>query len=160
MGCFRGIEADGMSTLHWAKLAKELCGSFTSVDANPRHVEMAKQLLVNHELQPAQVTLGESVAWLRAYAGPKIDLLYLDSLDSAEATLFPAQLHQLEEFQLARRVMSSTGIILVDDVYHARDGGKAALTLPAAANCGLWVITREPQAIILPKTMDLQFSLA
>lgn len=102
------LSNDGWSTLLFAKHIRKYGGSFVSVDLN---VEVAQRVLDRHGLADcATFTRGHSIDVLARllYGTMRFDLIYLDSDNDADLIL--------HEYFVARMLLRSPGLILVDDV--------------------------------------------
>lgn len=126
-GCYRGIEADGQSTVICGLLAQALGRVAESCDLNAQHGDMARGKLQSAGLSDkVRVTRADSVEWLSRYPFP-IALLYLDSLDFDGGNPGPSQRHQLAELGAAYGKLTPESIVLLDDC-DLPHGGKAGLT--------------------------------
>lgn len=124
-GTFRGIPADGESTMFLAKLSVELGADFYSVDICEKHIEASHRHLESVPFH-GSVYRDDSVVYLSLFASP-ISILYLDSYDYAEKTPLPAQIHQLAEIGAAYGKLTSNAAVMLDDC-NIPGGGKGLLT--------------------------------
>lgn len=123
-GCYRGIQADGQSTVIWSILSKYIGCGFVSVDTDLHHVGAARDR-VGPEF-------GECIRWVDSvlYLSSRteqIGLLYLDSYDYEEKNPLPSQIHQVAEIGAAFGKLASNAIVLLDDC-NIPGGGKGLLT--------------------------------
>ena len=127
-GCYRGVEADGFSTLLLASLASVLNGRLDSYELNPVHISAAKHALDKHGLRRyVNFHEGDSVTSLALRKDP-IDFAYLDSCDCGTGPDYSVpQQHQLAECEAVLPLLSKRAAILIDD--NADTGGKTALTM-------------------------------
>lgn len=125
-GTWRGIAADGQSTLLLAKLAIELGSDFYSVDNNADHIEASKSKMRELGMFNVQHSLCDSTFFLSIFASP-VQLLYLDSYDYSESNPEPAQLHQMSEIGAAWGKLRGSNIVLLDDC-NIPGGGKGVMT--------------------------------
>jgi hypothetical protein len=128
-GCMRGDDdyGAGMSTVLFGRLLASHGGNLTSVDNSQEHVDFARSR--THDL-PVTVALFDSRPWLRNYAGPKINALYLDSQDTWEKGF---QECCLEEAKEAAPHMADDSVILIDDTWPmggGKLGGKGSQAVP------------------------------
>ena len=123
----------GMSTYLWGDFAQHYDCKVTTVDNDANNIEICKTVTSPFK-DYIKYAVSDSIEFLRNY-NEKIDLLYLDSVDFP---LYPesdtyitdikkAQEHNLEEFKLAEKNLTSESIILIDD-YDFPQGGKPGLT--------------------------------
>lgn len=127
-GCYRGVEADGFSTLLLASLASVVNGRLDSYELNPQHISAAKQALDKHGLR-RYVTFheGDSVTSLALRKDP-IDFAYLDSCDCGPGPDYSVpQQHQLAECEAVLPLLSKWAVVMLDD--NVDGGGKTALTM-------------------------------
>jgi len=141
-GCYRGIDGDGYSTLHWAALAKEVNGWFWSVELNPNHAFIALKALQEFGLR-GDVVVGDSVTWLSTYRQLPIDFLYLDSADFESSDPISSQLHQLAEAGAAWGKLDPHAIILLDDA-----GLKTNLSEDWLQRRGFKVVMKDYQVLL------------
>lgn len=128
-GCYRGGDSDGHSTLVFAALAKEVGGYATSFDNDPKHVQMAVELLGMNDLHQHMLVIeSDSVTGL-SLCKDKIGFLYLDSYDFGPDDAGPCQRHQLAEVGAAYGKLTPTCGILLDD-YDLPHNGKTGLSIP------------------------------
>lgn len=125
-GCYRGIDADGNSTIILSMIAARLGGSLDSVDINPEHVEAAKRHTPITEGPTLAFHLSDSVEYLHKRTKP-VDVLYLDSLDFNPDDPGPSQRHQLLELLAAEPLLSPASLVLLDD-FALKDRGKTLLS--------------------------------
>lgn len=126
-GCYRGIDADGQSTVILAKLGAAICGEFVSVDKDLAHVVKAREKLRGlADKTKATVIVSDSVEYLSRLCRP-IDFLYLDSYDYEPDNPLPAQIHQVAEIGAAFGKLTPNAIVLLDDC-NIPGGGKGLLT--------------------------------
>jgi len=126
-GCYRGIDADGQSTVILAKLSAAVCGEFVSVDKDLSHVVKAREKLRSLTGgKEAAIIVSDSVEYLSLLSRP-IDFLYLDSYDYEPDNPLPAQIHQVAEIGAAFGKLSPNAIVLLDDC-NIPGGGKGILT--------------------------------
>lgn len=127
-GCYRGVEADGFSTLLLASLASVLNGKLDSYELNPNHISAAKQALEKHGLgRYANFHQGDSVSGL-ALRKEQIDFAYLDSCDCGPGPDYSVpQEHQLAECEAVLPLLSKRSAVMLDD--NVISGGKTVLTM-------------------------------
>jgi predicted O-methyltransferase YrrM len=128
-GCYRGIDADGQSTVILALLAASSveAGMFLSHDIDPEHIKMARLKCAQKGLDPA-FACGDSVAMLSKLVFT-VDFAYLDSYDFDANNHLPSQRHQLAEVGAILGKMAKPGLILLDDC-DLPHGGKAGMSGP------------------------------
>lgn len=131
-GCQRQDDdwSAGMSTQVFGYFLKHNGGHLISVDNDAAHVDFARSRI---EGLPVEVVLSDSRDWLRDYAGPMIELLYLDSADTYVAGYAECC---LQEAQHGAQHVS--GAILLDDTMKQGDGwaGKGRLAIPWLLSVG------------------------
>jgi predicted O-methyltransferase YrrM len=113
-GCFRGEPGDGQSTLIFGKLSKEIFEEFHSFEMDAKHIELAKELMVQHAIDSVQFHDGDSVTNLSNFR-PSIRFAYFDSYDYVESDPGPCQRHQLAEVGAAYGKFTAPCAILLDD---------------------------------------------
>ena len=99
-----------------------------SVDIDPNNCNFARRWTAPFG-DHVQVHQSDSVAWIKAYTGPKIDCFYADSLDADQ----PGHAeHGLAEVQAALPHLAEDAIILVDDSHWRRGEwvGKGKTAIP------------------------------
>ena len=155
-GCIRTFDnwgGDGCSTLVLAELAKERGGHLYSIDNSPDAISIARA-----SIQPKgwehNVTFmqGDSVPTLADWGegrwgedAPKIDVLYLDSLDAhSGAGDVIAQEHQVLELAFAWPHLSMGALILLDDNI---PGGKTEKTKKLLQRLGATLLADEYQSL-------------
>jgi predicted O-methyltransferase YrrM len=114
-GCVRHLDnwqGDGNSTILFAEFAKRTGSIFYTIDINPAHCKLARQICPT-----ATVLCGDSVEVLYGlrFLLTQIDFLYLDSFDVDWQNAFPSALHHLKEFCAAAPLLHSGALIVVDD---------------------------------------------
>jgi hypothetical protein len=116
----------GMSTTIFGLFLKAHGGRLVSLDSDPGHVEFARSRAAG---LPVEVVPTDSRPWLRGYAGPPIDGLYLDSQDTYDPGF---EACCLEEAQAALPHLAAGAVVLIDDTYQAGGAwhGKGALAVP------------------------------
>jgi len=115
----------GCGTLLFGDFCQKYDKQLFTVDNNPKHMETSK-----HETREFRENivyiLADSAKYLKLFY-PKIDLLYLDSMDCpAVGDATEAQEHQLAEFKAAEKTLKSGAILLADD-NNFENGGKTRL---------------------------------
>lgn len=145
-GCMRAAEdwaGAGMSTALFSRYAQLTGGTFYSYDLNQTNVEFASNWC-------RQFGPGTKIITSRGNDGikshDKIDILYLDSLDSG------CEGHQecnLEEFQAAEKALHSNSLVLIDDTPNL-EIGKGAKTIAYALERG-WKILYAGYQVLLCK---------
>lgn len=136
-GCYRGIPADGYSTLVLAKLSRFLRAEMYSFELDPAHIAEAQKLLNLHGLgSVVRFVAGDSVTNLQMLTKP-IGFAYLDSFDHEEGNPLPSQQHQLKELEALLPLLAPKAAILMDDNV-AATGGKPKLTAPRLESLG-WI---------------------
>lgn len=124
-GCFRGIPADGQSTLILAKLAKHMQTWMVSIDIEASHLQKAQELTRDYA-QNIEFKHGDSVSELSRMTQNPV-LVYLDSFDHDPANPGPCQRHQLAELGAIYGKFLSPCAVLLDDC-DDKTGGKPKLT--------------------------------
>ncbi len=144
-GCYRGIDADGQSTVILALLAEHTHGWATSYEIDQNHLQLAKQKLAQHKLNTMEFVDGDSVIEL-SKRGTPVDFAYLDSFDFWPDNPGPSQRHQLAEVGAILGKMNKPGLILLDDAGIAH-GGKTGLSAPFLEERGWKLMASEYQRI-------------
>ena len=141
-GCQRKEEdfTAGCSTTVFGWYARNNNCSFTSVDNDNEHIKTAQELTKPF---PVNFICSDSIEFFKNYKGKKIDLLYLDSLDTTEP--HHAE-HCLEEYRAARQHLSHKCVLLIDDT--PRDG-KGKFALIEAQKDGFKILYHGYQIILL-----------
>ena len=121
------------------------------VDINREHIAIAQQLLGKFPF--VHYSVCDSVVFLNHLPSDfKIDLLFLDSLDthpSDENIISAACNHQLKEIQEAYRCLHSKSLVLLDDIPDGSyQGGKGALSIPWLLAAG-WKVLHHKEAQVL-----------
>lgn len=134
----------GMSTTIFGLWSRRRDGRVWSVDINPSKVDIARRATSG---MPVDVSVSDSVVFLKNWGGPRIDLLYLDSLDTYESGFAE---HCLEEVKAALDKMAPGGLIMFDDTWV--DGGawrgKGTLAVPYLLSAGWEVRATSHQTIM------------
>jgi SAM-dependent methyltransferase len=136
----------GMSTLIFGLFCRQHGGNLVSVDNDAEHVAFARQRIGGN---PVEVVQADSVGWLESYAGPPLDGVYLDSMD----TYVPGyEQHCLREAQAAVSKLAPHAVILIDDTMRAGDGwtGKGMLAAPWLLANG-WSVLRDGWQVLLKR---------
>ncbi len=127
-GCIRSVDdwGAGWFTALCGYMLKSVGGHLVSVDYTPKNCDFAR--LWTGRL-PVTVVESDSVQFLDNYAGPKLDVIYLDSMD----TDVPGhQEHCLAEARAAVPHLKDDGLLVIDD--SPWDGekwvGKGGLAIP------------------------------
>jgi hypothetical protein len=117
----------GCSTLLFGAFCKRYDKLLITVDVNTVNLKLAMDETANYA-DYIRYIHNDSVEFLEIqYPTPKIDLLYLDSMDCPmEGDATKAQEHQLHEFLVAQRLLRK-GLILLADDNNFPNGGKTRL---------------------------------
>ena len=118
----------GCSTLLFAAYCARYNGTLTTVDINPRYLEVAKEATRAYA-EHVNYIESDSIKFLTDWTENNgyIDLLYLDSYDcSPIGDSSPAQLHQVKEYVAAEHALSPRSILVMDD-NNFPSGGKTRL---------------------------------
>jgi predicted O-methyltransferase YrrM len=105
---------DGWSTLTFAEHVRDHGGSLTSIDIDPEAAVAARAVLEQHELDSDSVELvtGHSIDVLAGVAYrskvPVFDVVLLDSANDPDLIL--------HEYLTVYRLITSGGVVLIDDV--------------------------------------------
>jgi hypothetical protein len=146
-GCQRADDdyGAGMSSTIFGLFLKAIEGRLVSLDNDPAHVEFCRERVRG---LPVEVVLTDSRDWLRDYAGPPIDGLYLDSLDTTEPGYESCC---LEEVQAALPHLSPGAAVLIDDSYMVGGvwHGKGALAVPHLLERGWRLLASGYQAMLV-----------
>jgi hypothetical protein len=151
-GCYRGIDADGQSTIIWTHVARSLGTEFISVDLSGTHVQRAKDKLSAEFNSPPDyfdqtVLIRDSVEYLSSRTLP-IGLLYLDSYDYVESNPLPSQIHQVAEIGAAFGKLAKRAVVLLDDC-NMTGGGKGLLTDLFLKEHGFQLVMDEYQKVFV-----------
>jgi SAM-dependent methyltransferase len=151
-GCYRGAGCDGNSTWIFA-LLKQALGSntrFESYDLNQPHIDKARALLAEHNLQDQAVFVtGDSITNLGKSSLDEIGFAYLDSYDFEAHNPGPSQRHQLAEFGAIAGRLGPESIVLLDD-WGCPHGGKGGLLVPFLKETG-WKVVLEGYQILFTR---------
>jgi predicted O-methyltransferase YrrM len=125
---FEGHE-DGLSTYHVARWVSQTGAwhDFVSFELSHGTMTASRDFLAEQGFGPSYVTfgLGDATLLLEHFNAP-IDLCYLD------AGADPFQ--NLAQYRYAAKWMRSPGMIVIDDVFDARNANRGLLTVPWAKN--------------------------
>lgn len=116
----------GYSTYIFGQFVKHYGGHIITIDIEPRNMDVCRQVTDEFHDQITYI-IDDSLNTLPQITD-KIDLLYLDSLDTpltGDAT--EAQEHNLKEFKLVEHLLHEKSIVLIDD-NGFENGGKPFLT--------------------------------
>ena len=146
-GCVRAHDdwaGAGSSTLVLGLYCQATGGSLTSIDINPRNLEVAKQ--ETRGLDAISFCQGDSNTVLRE-SNQQIDVLLLDSLDTEAAN---HREHCQSEVEAAMSRLHRTSLIVIDDtVYESgRYKGKGAFAVPWLLDRGWGVMHSGYQTIL------------
>jgi hypothetical protein len=134
----------GMSTTIFGLWAQANGGRVVSIDNDRSHVELARRVT---EGLPVRVECLDSRVALGSWEGPKIDLLYLDSLD---AYVEGHAEHCLAEVRTALPELKPDSLVLIDDTFN--DGGewkgKGALAVPWLLGEGWGLLAMGHQTLL------------
>ena len=121
-------------------------GRLHSVDNDPTNVAFARAWTAAFG-RAVQVHEAESDLWLRAYSGPPIDCLYLDSADTGRPGY---QECSLNEAELALPHLAPDAVIVFDDTYWNAGAfqGKGGLAVPRLIANG-WKIVAGGYQVLL-----------
>lgn len=134
----------GMSTTIFGLWAQANGGRVVSIDNDRAHAELARRVT---EGLPVRVEVNDSRVALGSWEGPKIDLLYLDSLD----TYHPGHAeHCLAEVRAAMPELRPDALVLIDDTYNDAGTwtGKGALAVPWLLSQGWRLVSVGYQALL------------
>ena len=107
------------STRLWDTYVTKFGGFFQSVD-----VSKAASARLRFQLgRKTQLHVSDSVTFLKKYAGPKVDFVYLDSWDLDPNDPASSAIHGLEEFRAIYSSLKIGSLILVDDtpVFYSKE---------------------------------------
>jgi len=148
-GCYRGAACDGQSTLILAMLAKETGGSFFSFDISLHHIELAQQMLSDHDMDEwCAFCLSDSLNSLKDIRDRKPTFAYLDSYDFELERPINSQAHQLAEAAILLPKMAPVSAFLLDDC-DIPHGGKARLSSQAILACGYKEVATAYQRLFI-----------
>jgi predicted O-methyltransferase YrrM len=137
----------GLSTLLFGWYVKEFGGRVITVDCDAANIQTCKEATHQFANYITYVT-SDSCKYLADFEG-KIDLLYLDSMDTPiEGDASKSQQHNLNEFILAERSLADRAVIVIDDV-GLPNGGKAAKTHEYLIAKGYLWISNQQQSVWL-----------
>lgn len=129
-GCYRGIPADGQSTVIFALLNRQISGTFTAYDISQDSIDRTVRLLTSFGLLGyARLVKQDSVIGLAQHPEP-VNFAYLDSYDFDEKNPLPCQRHQLAEVGAVLGKVTHPGAIMFDDCGSLAQGGKAGMSAP------------------------------
>lgn len=146
-GCVRAYndwQGAGASTPIFARFAQMKGGKFTSIDNDFNHVTFAKNMLHSYSL-PGEVICERGSTAIAKF--DKIDLLYLDSMDTEHEAHADCN---LEEFQAAEKALHKNSLVLIDDT-PSLTWGKGTKTIPYALERG-WRILYAGYQVLLCKS--------
>ena len=129
-GCYRGIPADGQSTIALAMIARHVRVRFHSFDTSQHHIDLAKELLSKPEFGGLEFHVEfhciDSVTALSLFT-EQVSYAYLDSFDHDEKNPTPCQRHQLAEIgAIYGKLRPDKCAVLMDDNVSST-GGKPFL---------------------------------
>lgn len=135
----------GHSTYLLALLLDHHGGKLDSVDIDPDNVTIARQWC--EFTDAVEVHCSDSRDWLRAYAGPKLDVAYLDSADLGTPNY---QGICLDEARLVLPHLAEDALILIDDSpYQAgKWHGKGGLAIPYLITQGFRIVYSGWQTLL------------
>ncbi len=119
-GCVRERNdySAGYSTVIFAEFVRRYGGHVSTVDLSARNMALCRRVtkrwadLISYEV-------GDSIAYLAAWPGPAIDLLYLDSWDypvvADDGSQAASQAHCLGELEAALPWLHPRSVVLIDD---------------------------------------------
>ncbi len=157
-GCARSRDdwrGAGNSTVLLGEYCQHRKGRFVSMDIDQKHCGLAREL--TRALPCVEVQCGDSVALLASFKD-KIDLLYLDSMD----TFIPGSAeHGLKEFKAALPHLHERSIVVFDDTAYCAKGyrGKGAQAVPHMLTQG-WKILFSGYQTALVRAGDNEQSRA
>lgn len=127
-GCYRGIPADGQSTVIFGLLAKETGGQFHSYEISQDSLSRASLLAATHGLRAEDISFHhmDSVFGLSALRPASVRFAYLDSFDHDPNNPGQSQRHELAEIGAILGKMLAPCAILLDDCI-PETGGKTLL---------------------------------
>jgi predicted O-methyltransferase YrrM len=147
-GCIRSEEdwSAGYFTYLFGYFLSHHGGRLHSVDNNPTNVAFARMWTAAFG-RAVQVHEAESDLWLRAYSGPPIDFLYLDSADTGTPGYQECSLNEVE---LALPHLAPDAVIIFDDTYWSAGAfqGKGGLAVPWLIEHG-WKIVAGGYQVLL-----------
>ena len=157
-GCIRNPTpmykmGDGWGTLSWMLWANKTRSSIRSIDINPVHIEIARQVTGNSPW----VTLicSDSIKYLKELNESfKIDFLFLDSYDygPTEEEKKASAEHQLKEIQACEKNLEENSLILLDDILDVKSfAGKGALSIPYLLKTGYQILNYQDTQVLLSK---------
>lgn len=127
-GTLRSWKA-GAGTIVLGRAAKAIGQRLLSIDQDTNAIVRCRRLLRAEGIEDGVgLVPGESVSALEAVidTGARVDLLYLDSMDSTDPRL-PYQLHSLKELLTVYQALAPGAVVLLDDDEIGWEG-KAYLT--------------------------------
>lgn len=148
-GCYRGIPADGQSTLLFAMLAAELGGRLHSIDISQEHIDRAVALLPEELRSLVTFHCDDSLRVLGKLPENVVDLAYFDSYDYLPDNPQPAQIHQVAEFGAVYHKLSEKAIIICDDWMPSKGGGKPWLLYPLLKERGWNMVASGYQLVFV-----------
>jgi predicted O-methyltransferase YrrM len=122
----------GCSTLVFGDFCKRYGKKLITVDISSKNMEVSKQE-TKEFAEYIQYIISDSVEFLKHTVQPRIDLLYLDSMDCLENAkeddprLIEAQEHNLKELEFSLPKLHLDSIVLLDD-NNFPNGGKTKKT--------------------------------
>lgn len=145
---------DGHSTAIFAANDLEV----TSIDVSQESVRCAREILSKMASKPYQVLCTDGLEYLKNRIEP-IELLFLDAWDVG--TTNSSEFH-LEAYNIAKKLMSSGSMVLIDDTDVDFDGtnlimagdipsGKGKLLFPQALKDGFEEVFRGRQTLLRKK---------
>lgn len=152
-GCIRSPDdwsAGYFTYLMGLHLKQRGAGRLISVDNDHKHLEIARRLTAPFRPH-VDLFYNNSTDYLQGLKsqGQKMDLIYLDSLDTDQPG---SAEHGLIEAQLAESVLSENGFLLIDDspTVNGVRTGKGALSIPYLLGRG-WKIRAGDYQVVLTR---------
>ena len=135
----------GYSTFVFGEYVKRHGGHITTIDIDENNMDICKMVTKDYWNQIDYVVEDSLTALTKLK--DKIDLLYLDSLDTPiEGDASEAQNHNLKEFKLVEHLLTDKTIVLLDD-NSFENGGKTRLTKQYLKEKGWRLVLNSQQSL-------------
>jgi predicted O-methyltransferase YrrM len=135
----------GYSTHIFGQFVKRYGGKITTIDIDPAHMNVCKSVTADFA-ERIEYVVDDSLQAL-ALLDEKIDLIYLDSLDTpGKGNASSAQLHNLKEFKIVEPLLHEKSIVLLDD-NDFTNGGKSRMTKHYLQEKGWRVLLNMKQSL-------------
>ena len=133
---------DGMSSIMFAEYAKSFNGHLHTCDISKKNIDLCKKFTKKFS-KYITYYVDDSVNFLKLFKF-KIDILYLDSLDSHDPE--SASKHQLNEIVNSIDKLNNNSLVLLDD-----KGGKTKLSLDFLLKNGFQIILETKYQLLLTR---------